>query len=89
MLDAERNSRFLYPPVFFMAAIGSALYSETTRWLGDLVPNLSTDVWSRLAVATSAGGVMAIAAGFVIGSISISSCARSVNTKNYHHTKQS
>jgi hypothetical protein len=82
MLDAERQIRFLYPPVFLIASLflgvrldDDATIADVCRTLigQDMVNNLSMVDWSTpaVAVATASGLVAMVSVGFLIGSVTV------------------
>lgn len=82
MLDAERQIRFVYPPVFFVASLflgirlddDVAIAGVCKRLIGeDLFDKLGKVDWSTLVVAlATAGGLVAtIAVGFLISCVTI------------------
>lgn len=82
MFDAERQIRFLYPPVFFFASLllgirldsGTSVKDVAVRLLSEPVfkylksPDLSVGLST---IVTAAGLVTVVAAGFLISSLSV------------------
>jgi hypothetical protein len=82
MFDAERQIRFLYPPVFLVASLclGARLDPDvtllgafTTLTAGTLGDAQKLDQWSAqlLAIVLASGLIVMIASGFLISSVSV------------------
>jgi hypothetical protein len=89
-LDAERQIRFLYPPIFFVASLflGIRLDDDVTiRQVGErligpaLLSQFSPTEWGTpgVALATAGGLVATIALGFLISSVTIFVLSRIVS----------
>ncbi len=69
-MDPERQIRFLYPPLFFVAAIAWGLRLDSTRSIGDIVPlALFQEPGSAILAVVAGGGVVVAALGLLINTI--------------------
>src|SRR5690348_13115841 len=82
MLDAERQIRFLYPPVFFVASLCLGLRLDSNTSLSDVVwilvgESLRDKLWAGqggatvVTAAVASGLVVMIAAGYLLSSITV------------------
>lgn len=71
-MDPERTIRFLYPPLFLIASLLWGLWLDTAKSLGDIIPlALSKQLGTSILTIIAGGGVLVIASGLLIGSISL------------------
>jgi len=72
MADQERQIRFLYPPFFLLASLLWGLYLDPNRCLSDILPTTSFPAEaSKILGLIAGGGIFIIAAGFLIGAVSV------------------
>ena len=72
MLDPERQARFLYPPLFFVASLLWGLHLDPVVSLDRVIPvGTLTGSLDRIVTAVVTGTIILIASGFVIGALSI------------------
>jgi len=71
-MDPERTIRFLYPPLFLIASLLWGLWLDTAKSLGDIIPlAVSKQLGTSILTIIAGGGVVVIASGLLIGSISL------------------
>jgi hypothetical protein len=75
MFDAERQIRFLYPPLFFVGSVAWAFYLDPGKRLRDI---LAASPWqpkfeamTGLIVAIAGASGILVFSGFIIGSITV------------------
>lgn len=69
-MDPERQIRFLYPPLFFVASIAWGLRLDPSRSIGDIVPlALFKEPGSAIFAVVAGGGVLVAALGLLINTI--------------------
>jgi hypothetical protein len=69
-MDPDRQIRFLYPPLFFVASIAWGLRLDPSRWIGDIVPlSLFKESGSAILAVVAGGGVVVAALGLLINTI--------------------
>ena len=69
-MDPERQIRFLYPPLFFVASIAWGLRLDPSRSIGDIVPlALFKEPGSAILTMVAGGGVIVAALGLLINTI--------------------
>ena len=72
MLDPERQNRFLYPPVFFVASLLWGLHRDPIKSLGEFIPGATvTGSWDRIVAVAVTGSIVLIASGLLISMVSI------------------
>ncbi len=71
-MDPERQIRFSYPPLFLIASVLWGLKIDTAKSIGDIVPlALFKEPGSSFVTVVAGGGVLVVALGLLIGSISL------------------
>lgn len=71
-MDPERQIRFLYPPLFLIASVLWGLKIDTATSIGDIVPlALFKEPGTSIVTVVAGGGVLVVALGLLIGSISL------------------
>lgn len=69
-MDAERQIRFLYPPLFLIAWLGWGLLLDDTRNASDIVPaEMMESTASAVVTVVAGGGVVVAALGFLLNTI--------------------
>ena len=71
-MDEDRRIRFLIAPMLFFASVAWAVVSDPNSKLSTLLPgvSISIDSWWQGLAALAAGGILTVAIGVVIGTIS-------------------
>ncbi len=71
MLDPERQNRFLYPPVFFVASLLWGVREDPATSLHDFLPGSAGYDWVKLVAVAITGSVLLLASGLLISVVSI------------------
>ena len=69
-MDAERQIRFLYPPLFLIASLAWGLFLDDKRQASDILPtDLMDKPVSAVVTVIAGGGVVVASLGFLINTI--------------------
>lgn len=71
-MDKDRQIRFLYPPLIFLASICLGIYFDTSGSLQKTISDFfKTEINSNVAIALIGTGSLVLLLGFLLGTLTV------------------